>query len=276
LLEGVPALAIAVAVYVFAGAGLDALVWGTVIGAALHALSLAVPLARDRAIDWPQFTRTSTAWRSFWQGFGVMFVGNAVMSFVVIVDMFAAVHLGTGSIATLGYANRILALIIGLGGTAISRATLPVFALAESGRDAKENMHQIALRWVGVMLAIGVIAVISVWWLAPVAVRILFERGAFTAEDTRAVSEVLLYGAVQLPFYFAALVLVSSLASRGMHRLIAIGAVINLVVKLGGNYLFVPLLGVNGILLATGLMYLVSFFLLYWMAAFVETKKGGK
>ena len=263
LLEGVPALAIAAAVLLSDG-GIGPLVWGTLAGFGLHLACLALALARRGEIARPRLGASSPAWRWFWQSFAVMLAGNALMSLIDIVDLVFAVHVGTGSVATLGYANRLLALMMGLGGTAVSRATLPVFARAHHDNGA--GIHAVAARWVAIMLAVGTLAALLAWWLAPLAVRLVFERGAFDAGDTAAVAAVLRYGALQMPFFFAALVLVSSLVTRGLHRAVALGAAINLLVKVGASLLLVPAFGIRGIVLSTCVMYLVSFAMLFFYA----------
>jgi peptidoglycan biosynthesis protein MviN/MurJ (putative lipid II flippase) len=264
LAEGVPALAIASAVLLGDG-GLAPLVAGSVAGFALQLLCLALPLARRREIALPRFSLSSPAWTWFGQSFAIMLAGNALMSLIDLIDLWFAAHLGTGAVSTLSYANRVLALLLGLGGTAISRATLPVFSRARAASGP--SIHALAARWVTIMLVIGACALAAVWLFAPFGVRLLFERGAFHAEDTAAVAAVLRLAAVQMPFYFAALVLVSSLVARGMHRVVAIGAMLNLPVKAAANFLLVPHLGLQGIALATGVMYLFSFSLLYLCAS---------
>jgi putative peptidoglycan lipid II flippase len=263
LLEGVPALAIAAAV-LLSGGGVAPLVWGTVAGFALHLACLALSLARRGEISRPRLGASSPAWRWFWQSFAIMLAGNAVMSLIDIVDLMFAVHLGTGAVSTLGYANRLLALMMGLGGTAVSRATLPVFARAHHDSDGR--IHALAMRWVAIMLAVGALAALAVWWLAPLAVRLVFERGAFDAANTAAVAGVLRYGALQMPFFFAALVLVSSLVARGLHRAVALGAAVNLLVKVGASLLLVPAFGMRGIVLSTCAMYLGSLAMLFFYA----------
>lgn len=146
LLEGVPALAIALAVLMLPGGGIEPLVWGTLAGFAFHLTSLAIPLARRGEIEAPRFARQSPHWSPFWQSFGIMLAGQALMSLVGIIDQFFAAYLGTGAIATLSYANRILALILGLGATAVSRATLPIFSKAEAQGSAQG--HRLASHWV--------------------------------------------------------------------------------------------------------------------------------
>lgn len=263
LLESVPALAVLVALLAFPGGGAEPLVWGTLAGFAFHLASLAVPLARRGEIEAPRFTRQSPQWTPFWRGFGIMLAGQSLMSFTGIIDQFFAAHLGTGAIATLSYANRILALILGMGAIAVSRATLPVFsdALAQN----REQIHRVATHWVRLLFALGVVTMFVSWWLAPWGVKLLFERGAFSAQDTVIVAEVLRYGLTQLPFYFAGLVFVSYLSSRGLYVWLLWSGVIGLCFKLLGNALFIPAYGVGGIALATAFMYATNFVFFWWV-----------
>ena len=260
LLESVPALAILATLFAFSGGGTEPLVWGTLVGYGAHLASLALPMWRQGEIEAPQYTRTSPQWTPFWQGFTIMLAGQALMSITGLLDQFFAAHQGTGAIATLSYANRILALILGMGAMAVSRATLPVFSRAQA--QGGVAVHHVAMRWTVLLFGLGVFAMLVSWWLAPLGVRMLFERGAFTREDTARVVEVLRYGLTQLPFYFAGIVLVSLLASQGRHRLIAAVASVNLVVKLLALVILTPLLGINGIALSTSLMYLFTLLLL--------------
>jgi peptidoglycan biosynthesis protein MviN/MurJ (putative lipid II flippase) len=182
------------------------------------------------------------------------------MSFTGIIDQFFAAHLGTGAIATLSYANRILLLLLGMGAMAVSRATLPIFSKAQA--QGGEHVNRVAIHWVRLMFALGVVTMLVSWLLAPWGVKLLFERGAFTAEDTIIVAEVLRYGLTQLPFYFAAIVLVSLLSSQGRYQAIALVAGSNLLVKLAALAIFTPVLGINGIAISTSVMYAAALLLL--------------
>lgn len=263
LLEGVPALVLLMVLLTVPGGGVEPLIWGTLAGFVFHLVSLATPMLRRGEIEAPHFTRKSPEWPVFWQGFGIMLAGQALMSLTVVVDQFFAANLGTGSISTLSYANQILALILGMGAMAVSRSTLPIFSQAQA--QGGGQLHRVAAHWGRLLFVLGVVAMIFGWWLSPWGVKLLFERGAFTAEDTGAVTEVLRYGLMQLPFYFASLVLVSLLVSKGKYRAIATVASLNFVVKVVANLVFVKWLGLSGIVLATSFMYMVSMSLC-WLA----------
>jgi len=271
LLEGVPALGILVVLFILPADGITPLIWGTLAGFICHVFSLAAPLAWRGEIEMPRFTSRSPQWPPFWQGFGIMMVGQTLISFIVIIDQFFAAHLDTGAIATISYANRILALILGLGATAISRATLPVFSRIKS--QGGEQLYGVAMFWIRLMMVFGVVTLLISWWLGPWIVKLLFERGAFTARNTEAVTEVFRYGLAQIPFFFPALALVALLASHGKHNLIAINGGTSLLVKTGANFVLVPIMGINGVILATGIMYMVSFFQLYWFATMLLKKR---
>ena len=260
LLESVPALAVLTALLAFPGGGVEPLVWGTLAGFAFHLASLAVPLARQDEIEAPRFTRQSPQWTSFWQGFGIMLAGQALMSFTGIIDQFFAGHLGPGAIAALSYANRILLLLLGVGAMAVSRATLPIFSHAQA--QGGEHVNRVAIHWVRLMFALGVLTMLVSWLLAPWGVKLLFERGAFTAEDTIIVAKVLRYGLTQLPFYFAAIVMVSLLSSQGQYQAIALVTGSNLLIKLAALAIFTPDLGINGIAISTSFMYATALLLL--------------
>lgn len=265
LLESIPALVLMAVVIVFPSGGPEALVWGIVAGATLHLISLTVPLAWLREIETPRFTRQSPYWIPFWQGFGIMLAGQALMSIVSIVDQFFAARLGAGAIATLGYASRILALLLALGAMAVSRATLPVFSKAQALGAGQSHMARVATHWARLLFGLGLAAAVIGWWLAPWIVRLLFERGAFTSKDTEAVMEVLRFGLPQIPFYFSALVFVSLATSQRKYKLIFWSGVIGIVCKLTSNAILIPILGIGGIALAWAVVYAINA-LFFWVA----------
>jgi peptidoglycan biosynthesis protein MviN/MurJ (putative lipid II flippase) len=267
LLEGMPALVILIALLAFPDGGTEPLAWGTLVGFALHLASLATSLARRGEIEAPRFTHQSLQWPAFWQGFGIMLVGQGLMSFTGIIDQFFAAPLGTGAIATLSYANRILALMLSLGATAVARATLPVFSQTQA--QGGGQLRRVATYWVRLLFVLGVVAMLVGWWLAPWAVKLLLERGAFTARNTEAVTEVLRYGLAQLPFYFASLVLASLLASQRKYRVLAVIGTLNLVIKIAANSLSISYFGISGLVIATSVMTGLSL-LFFIVAVFKE------
>jgi putative peptidoglycan lipid II flippase len=272
LFEGVPALVILLAVLLSSSGSIEPLIWGTVGGSIVQLVMLAISLARRGELQAPRLSRASTQWQGFWKGMGIMIAAQAALSLAPITDQFFAAHLGPGSIATLGYANRIMALILGLGATSIHRATLSVFSSlqAESGINATLRMAQ---RLSGLMLAVGVPVVLVGWWLAPWAVGVLFQRGAFGAEQTIAVSEVFRYYLLQVPFYLAGIVLEAWVASRSLYRVLLFAAVVGLVIKLISNAILIENYGLNGLAMGTSVLYFVNFLILFFTTHYFRRRR---
>jgi peptidoglycan biosynthesis protein MviN/MurJ (putative lipid II flippase) len=259
LLEGVPAIGILLFVLLLPGT-YEALVWGTLAGSILQLAALMAPLGSRGVLAAPQATLTSPHWALFWQGFGVMIASQAVVGLIGLTDQFFAAGLGAGAVSTLAYANRILALLLGIAATGIGRATLPVFSRVEAGGEAAA--YRSAMRWTVRMFLAGVAMLVVCWPLAPWGVALLFERGAFTPADTAAVSRLLQLSLTQLPFFCASMVLVSYLASRALQRRIAAIGAAEFVVKILGASLLSPILGLEGVVISTTIMYAFALFVM--------------
>jgi len=257
LYEGLPALGILFAVVLLPFDGVAPLLWGTLAGMAFQLAAVVLPSARDKEFGMPGFRRTSSHWPAFWQGFGIMMLGQAIMSLTTVIDQFFVAGLGSGAISTLGYANRVLALILGLGATAVSRATLPVFSRMQVETGGEET-RRMALRWGGWMLLLGMAMAVLAWPVARWGVALLFERGEFSATDTASVAWLIRAGLAQLPPYFAGIVLVSWFTSLANYRVLLGVAILALLVKIVGNWLFVGLHGLVGVQFATVAMQWVS------------------
>jgi len=260
LLDSVPAVFLLAWVMLAPPApGVGPLLWGTLAGFAAQALWLAWLAARaDGTWARPAWALHSPHWPELMRAAGIMLVGQVAMSFVGPLDQYAAANLGANANATLGYAARLLSLVLGLGAASVGRAALPVLADVHSRGDAA-RARAMALKWSVLMMAAGAAATAVGWLLAPWGVGLLFERGAFTAADTAAVAGVLRWGMLQLPFYFGVLVLVQLLASQNRYGIMAAIAVANFALKAALNPLLAERMGTAGIMLATSMMYALSY-----------------
>ena len=260
LMDSVPAVVILIWVMLAVTApGVGPLLWGTLVGYTIQSVWLLHLAAKaDGRVGRPQLGFNAHYWPDLVKAAGVMLIGQVAMSFVGPIDQYTAANLGANANATLGYASRLLSLMLGLGAASVGRAALPVLADVQRRGDA-DRARSLALKWSVLMAAGGALVTLVGWWLAPWMVSLLFERGAFTAQDTMQVASVVRWGLLQMPFYFGVLVLVQLLASQNRYRHMAVIAMANFLFKALLNYLLAPVMGVNGIMLATSLMYALSF-----------------
>ncbi|MFW7340462.1 lipid II flippase MurJ [Pollutimonas sp. H1-120] len=260
LLDSVPAVVILIWVLLAATVdNIGPLLWGTLVGYLIQSVWLLWLAAKaDGMWGRPRLSLASTHWPELVKAAGIMLVGQVAMSFVGPIDQYTAANLGSNANATLGYASRLLSLILGVGAASVGRAALPVLADIHSRGD-RERARATALKWSVLMLAAGAAVTLAGWVLAPWGVELLFERGAFTAQNTQAVAQVLRWGLLQLPFYFGVLILVQLLASQNRYRIMAAIAVANFAVKAVLNPVLAPQMGPAGIMLATSVMYALSY-----------------
>ncbi|QAA92493.1 murein biosynthesis integral membrane protein MurJ [Pollutimonas thiosulfatoxidans] len=262
LLDSVPAVVILIWVLLATTVtvhDVGPLLWGTLVGYLIQSVWL-LWLASKADGMWgrPRLGFTSHQWPDLVKAAGVMLVGQVAMSCVGPIDQYTAAQLGANANSTLGYASRLLSLLLGVGAASVGRAALPVLADIQSRGDAG-RARSTALKWSVLMIAGGAVVTVAGWVLAPWGVEFLFQRGAFTANDTVAVASVLRWGLLQMPFYFGVLILVQLLASQNRYRIMAAIAVANFLFKAVMNVVLAPIMGPEGIMLATSLMYALSY-----------------
>jgi murein biosynthesis integral membrane protein MurJ len=265
--EALPAIAIGllvIAPWVHGGAA--PLIWGTLVGFLIQALVLGAMTARgDMGLGGLRIRHRSPEWRTLYGSLLVMAAGQVVLASTIPIDQAFASRLGPGAVATLGYANRIVMLISGFGAIVLARALLPVLSSTVADGSHELGGRQ-ARQWVWLLMLIGAAITVAVWLLAPWAVSVIFERGAFTTANSEAVAHVLRYGALQIPFYFAGLTAVQWIAARGRYASLLVIACLAILLKVAMNLLLVQSFGLAGIMMATAGMYALSFACLYFAA----------
>ncbi|MBV6306201.1 hypothetical protein KVP10_15010 [Candidimonas humi] len=275
LLDSVPAMLILLCILAWPVRDVRPLLWGTLLGYLLQsAWQLWLASKADGMWGRPQLTLRSPHWPDLAAAAGVMLVGQVAMSFVGPIDQYTAANLGANANATLGYAARLLSLVLGLGAASVGRAALPVLSDIQ-GRGDPVRARATALKWSGMMVLAGAVVCLIGWLLAPWGVALLFQRGAFTAQNTATVAQVLRWGLLQLPFYFGVLMLVQLLASQNRYRIMAAIAVANFALKAVMNHVLAPRMGVEGIMLATSIMYVLSY-VCYVVAAWASSPAAAR
>ena len=269
LFECLPASGLLLFIVLSPSASAQNLIWGTVSGYILYVIVILIYFNNTEEIEWPRLSYKSQHWTPFWRGFSIIIIGQALMSFMTIIDQFFAAHMDVGSISTVNYANRILGIFTSLGVLTISRATLPVFSKnQEKSTEKLRHLKTIGFRWTWFIFGISLVLLLILWILSPNIVKLLFERGAFTPKNTLEVSDLLRIYLIQLPFYCSGIVLVSLLASQQWYLLIAFSGISNLFFKILSNWILVPFMGIYGIAMSTYIMYIFSLLLLYLLINF--------
>jgi putative peptidoglycan lipid II flippase len=237
-------------------ASLRDLALGTVVGFAAQAVIVSFSARRCDLSLWPRLPagpHLRVVLHEYWPMIG----GALLMSSTMIVDQVMAVRLGPASVSTLHFGNRVVALLTGAGGAALGTAAFPrlasLAASGELGTLRAETRHLLKLVFLGTtpVVLMGVL-------VSKPMTSVLFQRGEFSGADAIAVSRVQQLLLLQLPFYYAGILLSRVASALQANRILLVGAVVSLAVNISLNLLFMQWWGVAGIALSTSCVYVVG------------------
>ena len=181
-------------------------------------------------------------------------IGGGVQQISVMLDVVWASLLPVGTISALYYADRIAQLPLGVVGIAIGTALLPMLARElRAGNTASAMASQNRAIEYGLLFSLP--AALALWMLAEPIIRILFEHGRFTAQDTVRTASALAAFSVGLPAFVVVKALTSSFFAREDTRtpLYIALASISANVLLNVVFLYGTSLAQTGIALASSL-----------------------
>jgi putative peptidoglycan lipid II flippase len=270
LSESTPAWVLGSLLWMTTTPGINTLVVGTIGGAVLQVMVLATCTAWYMRLPLPSARWQHPAWPPMLAALGTLLLAQVLQAATSVIDQFWAARAGQGAVAVMGYANRLLFLVLGLGSVAIVRVLLPTLArLTAAQRQHHDQARQLAQMWAWRVFGLSTISLLALWPLAPWLVATLFERGAFGPADTQRVAAFLQVSWLQVPSTLASLVLIQQVLAEQQYRLLTWLAAANLLVKLLGNSLLAPWLGLQGLALASALMPVSTLLvlLLWWRKA---------
>ena len=237
--------------------GIYALAAGTVAGFITQVALLAWGVRRQGFLLHLRWYGFDPALKRVAKQYVLMVVGALLMSCMGLVDQAMAAMLGPGSVSSLSYGNKIVALILGIGSLSVGTAVFPYFSRLVAVNDW--NGLRRTLKGCGILILLVTVPItVGLIYFSKPLIRVLFERGAFTSADTLRVSQIQIFLLFQVPFYLLAILIVRLLSSLNKNIVLMQAAMINLVSKVILNYVLIQWLGVAGIGLSTALVCLIS------------------
>ena len=225
----------------------------------------------------PFLSKVGFSWRGNWSWrnkgvarMGILMLptvfGAAVYQVNILLGTLLASFLPVGSVSYLYYADRLVQFPLGVFGMAVSTAALPSLAklAVRDEMDEYDNALSISL---GLTLFIALPAAAGLVALADPVIALLFERGAFTAQDVAATAKALIAYSVGLPFIALARPLVAGFYALEDTRTPVKVAVACLGVNIGLGVWLMQFMAHVGLALAVSLASLLNFGLLYVMLA---------
>ena len=238
---------------------------GALVGGVLQIASQ-VPLLRKtghRLKFDPDFSHPGVKWIGRLMLPGML--AFAVTQINVLVDTLLATTLPEGSVTALRLGNRIAIQPLGIFGVAITTAVLPTLAAHAAGRDKQKLVEDFAFS-LRLMLALLIPSTVGLIVLAGPVVRLLFERGEFTAaRSTPMTVNALLFYASGLFAYGGVKAVVQAFYSLKDTLTPMKVAIFNVGLNIVLDIVLVRYLGLGGLALATAISSAVGFAILCWL-----------
>ncbi len=242
----------------------DNLIFGILFGTCLQCLALIWLLKPSREkLGSVSMRHSSPYWRSLYSAIGTMALGQIILSLVLPIDQYFLARLGDGEVARYGYALRVVSLINMLGTTVIARVLLPSFS-DFIARNEFATARRYAIKWAIGLLMIGIVGSVIAQYPIAFVVKILFERGQFTSFDTNQTAAMVKILIFQAPFFLSGQVLVQWFAVNQNYKIMLIGAIFSLFMKILFIILFFNYYGINSILFSMVLIYICSSFYMFY------------
>lgn len=252
-------------VWLYPNIGVMALAWGVLAGGAVQlALNIPFMYRQGVTID-PKAGFRHPAIRRIGKLLAPRAFGSAVYQINIFVDTILAslsAIVGSGGVAALYFANRLIQFPLAIFGVALAQAALPKMSLefASNDLDRMKTTISFSLRAV---FSVMVPASFALAVLGEPVIRLLFQRGEFTAESTLITSSALFYYSFGLIAYGGIKLLVTAFYSMHDTRTPVKTAFFAVIVNILLNLTLMWPMKLGGLALATSISAVVNFLLLY-------------
>ncbi|MEN6387293.1 MAG: murein biosynthesis integral membrane protein MurJ [Candidatus Cryosericum sp.] len=229
------------------------------------ALALWVYFAiREKWVVLPRIRHWDPRVKSLLRQAAPLFIGSATDMLLTLIDRTMASFLPEGSIASLGYAQKIFLLPLGVWAVQIAESSYPYIVSAFAVGNIS-NGYRLARDAIQRILFFILPAMAGLLLLAQPIVRIIYQRGAFTEANTAAVARVLQGYMGVLVFSSVQYIETRLFYARRNTMTPMFISIASLGLNVGLNYVFgfALHLGAYGLAIASSIAALVSMTLMY-------------
>ncbi|SRR5713101_147004 len=249
---------VTIAIVLVAGGGdVHALVVSLVLGSLLEWIALHWQLYRGGASLLPGPILLTPEIRRMANGSAVLLGGSFVLSFGPMIEQGLASGLGKGTIAAMGYAFKLPAMLSGILVTAVGVTVLPFFSEMLARRD-DVGCQRAFRRYALVLLGGGALLVLALMAFSEPLVALVYQRGAFSAQDTQLVAEIQRAYLIQIPGALVGMLAMRLLVAQGAYGVVAINSSLSVLASGALAWALSRRLGAVGIALGLSIVATIS------------------
>jgi len=232
--------------------GIKGLALGTALGVAGELL-IQIPWLKKIGVTWSCFLRLKDAsLKKMGELMIPILASSVVVQLNVVIDRLLASKLPEGSIAALNFANRLNGFILGSFVFAFVTVIFPSLSQKAAAGDL-ENFKNLFFKGIKTVFFITCPAIVAILILKVPMIRLLFERGAFDAQDTMITATAFMFYGLGLAASGMREVINVAFYALQDTRTPMIGGICCLLLNIGLNLVLVGPMAHGGLALATSL-----------------------
>jgi putative peptidoglycan lipid II flippase len=229
--------------------------YAVLVGGFLQFVWLLIFTIRSKILLFPVYPMVDELSKTFFRNFSNGFLASGVVQINSMIDSIMAAKIA-GAVSFIYYADRISQLPLALIGTAISISILPLLSKKIAAKSDDVFKIQEDALFIGLFL--GLPSMVGLYFMADLAIPVLFERGAFTASASAAVIKCLKIYSFSLPAFITIKILQAVFFANGDTKTPLVTSSITMLSNIVLNMIFMKFFGFAGIVLSTALSSLLN------------------
>ena len=230
---------------------------GTVVGMLGELIIVAAGARRQGVEIVPRISHQSSATGQVVTQYIPMVAGAVLIGGTTFVDQSMAASLASGSVASLNYGSRLVAVVIHVLAGGLGTAVLPFFSSLVDDENWGE-LRRLLSYYIRLIFYTTPTLVIFLCLLSQPIVSTFLERGMFDSGDSLLVGRIQAAYAIQIPFYICGAMFVRLVSALVKNQILMLAAGISLVSNVVLNLIFMEIWGVVGIALSTSAVSVIS------------------
>ena len=190
------------------------------------------------------------------------------------VNQFFAAQLVVGSIAALNYGMKIPAFMASILIISIGNVVLPYFS--DLVHENRVKAYDVLYKSILYVFVLSLCIACVIFFFSQEIISILFEKGNFSSNDTLVVSKIQKILLVYVPFYICSIIIIKFLTSINKNAYMFYASILNLVLNVVLNYYFARMYSVDGLAIATTIIYVINFWVLFMFVRYQQKKDTPK
>jgi putative peptidoglycan lipid II flippase len=244
--------------------GIKVVAIGMIFGQVLNLLLVGIYLKKIGYSIRPKVTRRIEPLMSLLPQYVPLVFAAIFVSASIPINNAMASTLASGSVATLSLGMKVVIFLTGIVGAGFTSVMVPYFSSFIAKKQFIQAQKDLSF-FTMLITTLAIPLTVLIYWIAPAMIRFLFQGGALKYHDISALTHVMQFGVLQLPFFTCGALVIKYITAEQRTTLIMLSSFIGLLINVVLNIILIPLMGTPGIALATSIAVAISTVLLLFL-----------